>query len=661
MNIGYFSIIAALIVSVYAAVCSAIAKKTGNMKLISSSRNAVFVVSGLITITAASLLYALITHNFQLEYVASYTSRSLPLFYTISAFYAGNAGSLLLWVWFLSIFASLVVIQNLRQNRDIMPYVISVMMTVASFFLFLLVFVTDLFKKLPFVPQDGQGLNPLLQNPGMLFHPPTLYMGYVGFTIPFAFAIASLMTGRLGDEWIRSTRRWTIFAWLFLAIGNLFGSWWAYVELGWGGFWMWDPVESASFMPWLVATAYLHSVIIQEKRDMLKVWNMILIILTFVLTIFGTFLTRSGIVSSVHAFAESPLLGYLFLGFIVIILIFSYGLLIKRLPLLSSRNELDSLLSRESSFLLNNLLLVGATFAIFWGTVFPIISEVVRGVKVTVGPPFFNQVTIPIFLTLLLLTGICPLISWRSASRRNLMKNFLYPFTAGLTGGIVLFIMGIRNTLALISFTLSIFVATTILTEFIRGTMARREMTGEGRLKAFFTLIRKNKRRYGGYVVHIGIILIFIGVTGKAFKSEKVVTLTKGESSTVKNYTLRYDSYSEYPTRNKYIVATTLSIYKEGKKVGILTPEKDFYKGQEQPSSEVAIRSTLEEDLYVILAGYKNGSATFKIIINPLMSWMWIGGYVLVLGGIIVLWPDRKRRKGAKALTAAHGMSRLEI
>ncbi|NOX97096.1 MAG: heme lyase CcmF/NrfE family subunit [Nitrospirae bacterium] len=642
-DIGYFSVVVALIVSLYAVVLSVIGKKTGRRDLIASGQNGVLAVSGLLTIAAASLLYAFLSHNFQVEYVASYSSRNLPLLYTISAFYAGNNGSLLLWAWFLSLFSSLVVIQNRRQNREIMPYVISVLMITAFFFLSLLVFISNPFQKSLLVPPDGQGLNPLLQNPGMLVHPPTLYLGYVGFTVPFAFAIAALLTGQLGDTWIRSTRRWTLFSWFFLGIGNLLGSWWAYVELGWGGFWMWDPVESASFMPWLVGTAYLHSVMIQEKRGMLKVWNMVLIIITFALSIFGTFLTRSGVLSSVHTFAESPLLGYLFLGFIGVILLFSCVLLLIRLPLLRSRNELDSFLSRESTFLFNNLLLVGATFAVFWGTVFPIISEAVRGVKVTVGPPFFNQVTIPIFLALLLITGICPLIAWRRASRRNLTKNFLYPFVTGLVGGGLLFVLGIRNTTALISFTLSIFVTATILLEFIRGTKARREMTGEGGIKAFLSLVWKNKRRYGGYIVHLGIIFIFVGVTGSVFKVEKVATLVKGESLTIKDYTLRYNGLSRYPTQNRYVIAATLSVYKEGKKIGILTPRKNFYEGQDQPTTEVAVRSTLKEDLFVILAGYEGEKATFKAIINPLMVWMWIGGYVLSLGGVIILWPDRKR------------------
>lgn len=650
-DIGYFSLLVAFVVATYSAVVSILGTKTKKEELIASGENGVFAVGGLLTLTSAALIYAFITRDFGIQYVASYSSSDLPIFYTVTAFWAGNEGSLLLWGWLLALFASIVVVQNRRQNRELMPYVSAILMIIALFFLSLMVFVTNPFHRLPFPPPDGQGLNPLLQNPGMVFHPPTLYLGYVGFAIPFAFAMAALLTGRLGDIWIRSTRRWTLFSWFFLGIGNLLGAQWAYVELGWGGYWAWDPVENASFMPWLVGTAYLHSVMIQEKRDMLKVWNMVLIILTFALTIFGTFIVRSGLLSSVHTFAESPLMGLLFLGFIGAVLLFSFGLLINRLEILKSRSELDSLISRESSFLLNNLILIGATFAIFWGTIFPFISEAVKGVKITVGPPFFNQVTVPIFLVLLLITGICPLIAWRRASVKNLKRNFLYPLITALVGGTTLFLLGIKHPYALISFALSSFVTATIVLEFYRGARARHKMAKEGYLRAFFSLIWRNKRRYGGYIIHIGVVMIFVAIIGSsAFKSEKQATLKRGESLTIKEYTLRYENMSSYPTQNKYVVATTLSVYNQGKKVEMLTPEKNFHRGQEQPTTEVAIRSTLEEDLYVILAGYdRDGTATFKVLINPLVAWLWIGGVVLAIGTIIVMWPDKREKRQLEA------------
>lgn len=661
-TLGSFSLFLAFIISAYAVIASLLGVKIKSGKWIKSGQNAVFVVTGLLTLAAIVLIYAFVIHNFQIQYVAEHSSKDLPIFYRISAFWGGQEGSLLLWGWLLGVFASLLLLQNRRKNEELIPYVLAVMMGVSFFFLGVLVFATRPFRELPFFPSDGRGLNPLLQNPGMILHPPTTYMGYVGFSVPFAFAIAALLTGRLGDTWIKSTRRWTLFSWFFLTLGNLFGAQWAYVELGWGGYWAWDPIENASFIPWLTGTAYLHSVMIQERRGMLKVWNMVLIILTFTLTLFGTFLVRSGILTSVHSFAVSPLLGALFLAFIGAILLFSFILLVNRLDLLRSENELDSFLSRESTFLFNNLILVGAAFAIFWGTIFPLISEAVRGVKITVGPPFYNQIMVPIGLALLLLTGICPLISWRRASGKNLKKNFLYPFIVAIIGGIIVFRWTIQHPYALVSFTLSIFVAATIIIEFFRGSKVRREMRREGHLKSFFNLIRRNKRRYGGYIIHIGIVLIFVGITGSsAFKSEKLVTLKKGESLTIKDYELRFENLSSYPTQNKYVTAATLSVYRKGKKLGTLRPERNLHRNQEQPTTEVAIRSTLVEDLYVILAQHdEDGRATFKVLINPLIVWMWIGGFVLAGGAMIVMWPD-KREKRWLAFSYARELIKDEI
>ncbi|MEW6456693.1 MAG: heme lyase CcmF/NrfE family subunit [Acidobacteriota bacterium] len=645
-QIGYLSLITALIVSAYASIFSFVGKKREKEEIIVSAENAALASFILLTLSSISLIYAFINYDFKLEYVASYSSRTLPLFYRIPAFWAGQKGSLLLWVWLLSIFTAIVMIQNKKQNRQLMPYVISILMFLEFFFLSIIVFISNPFEKLSFTPPDGQGLNPLLQNPGMLFHPPALYIGYVGFAIPFAFAIAALITGKLDDIWIRTTRRWTIFSWYFLGIGNLLGAQWAYVELGWGGYWAWDPVENASFMPWLTGTAFLHSVMIQEKRDMLKIWNMILIIITFVLTIFGTFIVRSGVLSSVHTFAQSPILGSIFLGLIVTILIFAFGLLFNRQKILKSKNELESILSRESSFLFNNLILIGAAFAILWGTIFPLISEAVRKVKITVGPPFFNRVTIPIFLVLLFITGLCPLIAWRRTTLKNLKKFFLYPTIIALTGISIIILLGIHHLYASVSFTLSIFVVTTIILEFYRGVRVRHDMKKENYLKAFFNLIERNKRRYGGYIVHLAMVLIFIGVTGSAFKVEKEASLKKGDSIRIKEYTLKYEDFSSYPTANKYILSTTLSIWKNNKKFGFLTPEKYLYKNEEQAHTEVDILSNLKEDLYVILAGFtEDGTASFKFFIEPLIAWIWIGGIVLTIGTIIIILPDKREKR----------------
>ena len=647
-TIGSFSLALALPVSLYSLIAFVFGARTKKPEWTRSGQNALFAVAGLVSMAAAVLVYALIAGDFQIQYVAEHSSRSLGLVYRLSAFWAGQEGSLLLWEWLLVLFAAVVMVQNRKKNKILMPYVLATIMGISLFFLILLMFVTRPFRLLAFLPSDGRGLNPLLQNPGMIFHPPAVFLGYVGFTIPFAFAMAALLTRKLDDIWIRSTRRWVLFSWLFLSIGNLLGAQWAYVELGWGGYWAWDPVENASLIPWFTATAFLHSVMIQERRGMLKVWNMVLIILTFVLIIFGTFIVRSGILSSVHSFAVSPLLGALFLTFIGVILLFSFSLLASRWTLLKSENELDSLLSRESTFLFNNLILLGAAFAIFWGTIFPLISEAVRGVKITVGPPFFNQIMVPIGLALLLLTGICPLISWRRASGKNLKKNFLYPLIITAVGGMVILPRTIQHPYAFISFTLAIFVASTIIIEFLRGARARKEMTKEGYLKSSLNLITRNKRRYGGYIIHIGIVCLFVGITGSsAFKVERVETLAKGESLTIQDYQLKLENLSSYPTQDKHVTTATLSVWRGGKRIGIMRPEKNFYANQEQSVTEVAIRSTLREDLYVILSQYNqdDGSATFKVVISPLIMWMWLGGFILVGGTILAMWPDKRERE----------------
>ncbi len=644
-EIGELCILLSLGISIYSTIVPILGIKRNREEYIVSAENSLFVTAGLITISSAILTYAFLNRDFSIEYVANYSNRDLPLFYTLSAFWAGQKGSLLFWSLLLSLFAAVVVIQNKNKNRDFMPYVISIISVTQCLFLVLMTFAERPFE-LIYPPEDGSGLNPMLQNPGMVFHPPTLYMGYVGFTIPYAFAMASLLTGHLGDVWIKTTRRWTIFSWFFLGMGNLFGAWWAYRVLGWGGYWAWDPVENASFMPWLTGTAYLHSVMIQERRDMLKVWNMVLIVLTFSLTIFGTFLTRSGVIQSVHSFGQGTV-GYYFLGFLIIAIVFSSYLIVSRLSILKSNNELDSIVSRESSFLFNNLILVGAAFATFWGTMFPLISEAIKGEKVTVGPPFFNQVNIPIGLILLLLIGICPLIAWKKASINNFKRNFLIPFIVSIIGGIALMPIGTGHLFAWLSFTISIFVITTIVMEFYKGAIARRETTGEGFVKALITLIRKNKRRYGGYIIHIGVVLMYIGITGTSYNMEKEATLKKGESMSIGDYKVVYkDIKDNTPVPTKVEVIATMDVEKDGKIIATATPRRDFYKTAEQPISRVYNLSGLKEDLYIILAGFQeDGSATFKIHVNPLVKWLWIGGLVLGAGTLIAMLPDWREKK----------------
>lgn len=643
-GLGYIYLFLALVASVYSALAHISGARGKHPALLQSARNSLLITFGLVSLSTAVLLNALVTHDFQIEYVASYTSLDTSLPYLFSALWAGNSGSLLFWAWLLSLFAVIAMLQRRDEYRELMPYASSIIMLIEAFFLILLLSVSNPFSKLSFVPPDGRGLNPMLENPGMIFHPPALLAGYVGLTIPFALAIAALLSGRLSNQWIIPVRRWMLLSWLLLGVGNLIGAWWAYVELGWGGYWAWDPVENAGLMPWLMATAFLHSTMMQRGRGMFKVWNMTLIIITFNLAIFGTFLTRSGVLSSVHTFGESRL-GPFFLIFIGIALFGSLGLLYYHKNELKSEAEIEYLVSKEGTFLLNNLLLVGSTFAIFLGTVFPAISEVVRGVKIGVGTAYFNLVNGPIFLAIVLLAGICALIGWQQASIKKLLLNFLLPFIVALIIGLVLFMLGIRKWYAIVAFCLCGFVLSAILYQWFRETRTRHLAQGENYLKALGSLFWDNRPRYGGYIVHIGIILIATGVIGSSFYSvEKEATLKQGESMTIGKYTLTYNNINLHEEPSKLVATATLSIYNGQKLIGKLTPEKYFHHSYEQPVTEVAIHASLIEDLYVILIGLgEDSSAAFNVLVNPLVGWIWIGGGVFVLGGLVAYWPDRRK------------------
>ena len=643
VDVGSLALAIAWVLAIYAIGMSVTGALRRKREFVASAENASLAVWGFVVIAVAALLHALVTHDFNIEYVAHYSSSTLPLHYTIAALWGGQAGSLLFWLLILTSMGAVVILQNREKNRELMPYVTATLMVVALFFLSMLMFITPPFERLAFTPAEGRDLNPLLQNYWMTIHPPSLYIGFVGCAVPFAFAMAALATGKLDDVWIRTTRRWTLLAWFFLSLGNLFGAEWAYLVLGWGGYWAWDPVENAAFMPWLTCTAFLHSVMIQEKKNMLKVWNMVLVILTFALTLFGTFLTRSGVISSVHSFTQSGL-GPFFMSFLGVVLAVSLGLLIWRLPLLRSENQLDSMLSRESAFLLNNLVLVGLAFAVFWGTVFPVISEAVRGIKITVGPPFFNRVNAPLGMVLLFLTGVGPVIAWRRASARNLQKNFLIPLALGLVTGITLFAAGVRHYYAIVSFSLCAFVMATIVMEFYRGVSARRAMVGENVATALMHLISKNRRRYGGYIIHVGIVMMFLAITGtSAFKQEQQITVKPGDSFPLGGYTLRYEGVEPRETPHIAYLTARIVVLKDGKQVDTLHPEKRFYKKPEQPTTEVAIRSTLGGDLYLVLGSYDNASrmATIQAYVNPLIGFLWWGGIILALGTGITIWPAR--------------------
>ncbi len=642
-NIGSSALLFAFVAAIYAVGSALIGAHRAHQGLIRSAERATSGVFGLVSVAMVALLYALLAHDFQVQYVANVSNRAMSTFYVIAALWGGQEGSMLLWLWILTMYSALAVRQNRHRNREIMPYAVATLMTTALLFLTMLVLAEDPFRQAPTVPRDGQGLNPLLQHPLMVIHPPNLYLGFVGFVVPFAFAIGALASGRLDTQWIRSVRRWTLVAWLFLTVGILLGGQWAYVELGWGGYWAWDPVENASFMPWLTGTAFLHSIMIQEKKGMLKVWNMALIILTYTLSIFGTFLTRSGIISSVHAFAQSSL-GPYFLLYLAGIIVLSLALLVKRLPQLRSDHRLESVISRESSFLFNNLFLVGIMFAVLWGTMFPIISEAIKGVKISVAAPFFNQVNLPLGLGLLFLSGVCPLIAWRKASIRNLRRNFLYPLTWSCVTTAWLYAWGIRHVVALISLAVCLFVFGTIVSEFYRGTRARQATSGGNVLQAFASLIQKNRRRYGGYIVHLGMVLIFVGLTGSsAYQIEQNLVLKPGEHAVVGPFALQYDSLTRAvePTYEAFIARLVVS--RNGQPLTVLFPEKRVYFAQNQPTTEVALRTSLLEDLYVILAGFEpSRTATFKVFVNPLVAWLWLGGLVIVLGTVIAIWPERR-------------------
>jgi cytochrome c-type biogenesis protein CcmF len=646
-EVGRLAICLALLTAGFAVVASIVGAWKRRSDLVSSGQHAAYATFGLVVVAVLILLRALLSHDFSLEYVAAYSSSTLPTQYVIAALWGGQKGSLLFWSFMLTLFTVIVEWQNRDRNRELMPWVTATLMTVAVFFLGLVVFITDPFEKLPMAAAEGSDLNPLLQNYWMMIHPPSLYTGYVSASVPFAFAIAALVTGRLGDSWIRTTRRWALFSWLFLSLGNLLGARWAYEVLGWGGYWGWDPVENAAFMPWLVSTAYLHSVMIQEKKDMLRVWNMVLVLLTFTLTIFGTFLTRSGVISSVHSFTQSGL-GPFFIGFLLFVLVVTGALVTYRIPELRNPATIESFLSREAAFLFNNLMLVGIAFAVFWGTVFPVLSEWVRGVKITVGPPFFNRVNAPLGLVLLILMGIGPVIAWRRATPRNLWRAFAFPVGSALVAGAVLLVGGIPFGGAWLAFTAGVFALGTIVQEFWRGVRARQAMLHESAPRALGRLVGKNRRRYGGYIIHVGIVSIFVGIAASSvFRVEAQQTMKVGDEMRVGRYTLRYDRIDSQENGHVARTAAVLPVFVDGRQIDTLMPEKRFYKKPKQPTTEVANRSTLREDLYVVLGSYdpQTELVTIQAYVNPLVVWIWLGGLILALGTAVAVWPTAAERE----------------
>lgn len=671
-QLGAFALIVGGLAAIWATLRGVQAWQAHNPKFTRQAQMGIYGAFGAVTFAVLLLLYQLVTSNFVNEYVASYTSRALPLYYKLSALWAGQAGSLLLWLWLITIFAVIFIARHRDDYPELMPVMVAVFGFTALLFFGLTVFVTSPFETLNFLPRDGNGMNPLLQNWGMIIHPPLLYLGYVGWTVPFAFLISALVTKNLKSNWLKQARPWTIMAWLFLALGNLIGAQWAYVELGWGGYWAWDPVENASLMPWLLATAFVHSQIMQERRGLFKFWNASLLLFTFLFSIFGTYLTRSGVLQSVHAFGDSHM-GPYFLVFMGIVLFGGIGLIISRRKELSATNEVQSVVSREGTVLMSNIFFTAMTLTVLWGTMYPLTSRWFFGGSRTVDISYFNDLNVPLGIFILFLTGIGPLIAWRKAKKSNFVRHFSVPIAAGVAAVIVLALFGITELYPLLTFGLAAFVLVGIIQEFLKGTLATMARTGKNAFQSLVILLGSARRRYGGYVIHLGVVMIFIGIAGSsAYNVEKEVKLARGESLTLNNYKLTYADFESSQTALKWSGIAVLDVEKNGKYVGQIRPEKAKFFKSEQPMSEVALRMTLSEDLYVVLGGFdENRNIWLTVRINPLINWMWIGGIFLILGTVIALFPEtdttqpqKKKQRALRDLdveTLISELSELEI
>lgn len=681
---GYGILVVTFLLSLYSVGAAVFGYYSKSSSLIESARRAMLLIFPLLTVAALTLISLLMRGDFNVQFVYEVTSRSMPTYLKITAWWGGQAGSLLFWSWLMSAFASLVTLRKWDRDREFLPWVIAVTSFTLAFFIMLNVFFENPFARLyqtldgniaahtfapaaatPVVPQDGRGLNPLLRHPGMISHPPLLYLGFVSFVIPYAFAMAALITGRADDRWTRITRRWTLWAWLFLSFGLVIGGRWAYDVLGWGGYWGWDPVEISAFMPWLTGTAFLHSVMIQEKRGMLKQWNMILIILTYDLVIFGTFLTRSGVLSSVHAFAQSAI-GPAFFAFIGVTFFTSIALLIHRWDDLRAEAEMKSMLSREALFLLNNLLFMSVLVVCFWGVIFPLISELATGQKVTVGPPFYERANAPIFAALMLLMGIAPLSAWGNSTLKTLGRALWKPALAALVITAAIFAFYTRNVIALIGFFLVALVILVTLYEFWRGTRARQRAQGENFFAALARLTGRNRRRYGGYIIHISMMLMAVGILGiEIFQAETQGALQTGQALELQGYKMVYKDIAQWDDASTGVNHTraVVEIYKGNRAVAELYPRTDYFYEAQQNMTIPGLRSTMDDDVYVILVDWEPASAfgaTFKLYVNPLVNWLWLGSLMFFFGIVIAAWPDRepetasiRERRSARQTSAA--------
>ena len=643
--LGNFVLLSSFVVAAYAIAASVAGARRRSLRLIESGIGAFYAVTALMTVASGILVHAFVTDNYAIKYVQRYSDTAQPLAYKIASYWGGLDGSIMFWVFLLGIFGAVAVHVNRVRHRELIPYVVAIIAATEMFFIFLMVVHKNPFSTfLTTPPADGAGLNPLLQNFYMAIHPPSLYIGFVAMTIPFAFGMAALITGHLDDAWLRAVRRWTMIGWLALSFGLTLGMLWAYEELGWGGYWGWDPVENAGLLPWFTATAFLHSVMVQERRGMLRVWNVTLVIMTFFLTIFGTFMTRSGVVQSVHAFGEDRELAWMFTVFMVSILTFSFGYVIYRLPLLKARNEFDSWVSREAVFLVNNWILLFSAFFVLFATMFPTLSEALRGERLTVGPPFFNRWMLPIGLVLLVLTGIGPLLAWRRSTVSNLFQQFLWPTVAAVGTAVALYAFGIRVWSSGICFALCAFVLATITQEFVRGAAVRSRATGTDYFTGLVGLFGRNRRRYAGYIIHLGLVVMFFGFAGEGFKQEQQQNVKVGDTITVGRFTVRHDALRITADAQKQMVTGHVTVFEDGKQIGTMEPARWFYaKREEEPTTEVAIRRARGEDLYIVLTPDFDAATqrvTYAVTVNPLVNWIWAGFGIMAVGSILALLPE---------------------
>jgi len=660
---GYGALVITFLLSLYgigAAVYGALNKREDWAE---SARLAMLLTFPLISVSALVMIYLLATGRYEVAFVYNVTQNAMPLYLRVTALWGGQSGSLLFWSWLMSAFFMATTLRKWDRDREFLPWVTVVALVTLAFFIGMNIFIENPFERFwatpggevqamfqpanssLIVPRDGRGLNPLLRHPGTIIHPPMLYLGFVSFVVPYAFAVAALVTGRTDDRWIRLTRRWTLVAWLFLSLGLILGGRWAYDVLGWGGYWGWDPVEIAAFMPWLSGTAFLHSVMIQEKKGMFKRWNMVLIILTYSLVIFGTFLTRSGVLSSVHAFAQSAV-GPLFFGFIGITFLITLSLLLWRWNDLHSEGEMHSLLSRESLFLINNLLFMGILAVCFWGVLFPLISELFTGQKVTVGPPFYERATGPQFAALLFLMGVAPLSAWGHSTIKTLGRAIWKPTLLSAAALAAIWASGVRSPWALLGFWLVVFTTAITLFDYVRAVWRRHKARQESLPAALVHLTERNRRRYGGYIIHIGIVLMALGVIGiEMFQTETQGTIRPGESLSLSGYTVTFRELADFDTADgRNVARAVVEVTRGGKVLGELYPRRDYYYAQQQPMTIPGVRSTMEDDLYVLLVDWQPISAdgaTFKIYHNPLVNWLWLGGLVFIVGTFVAAWPDK--------------------